>query len=102
MKPKTSPTCAPQEPRDALEIFTVRMPLIFDSCLADPALLLCVRRLMDFRREEANRVPCLQDVSRGFAETLVGFLVSKKLDELEVSNIEVDGCCLLLNFCHRP
>ena len=42
-----------QEPRDALEIFTVRMPLIFDSMLLDPALLVCVRRLLDFSADPA-------------------------------------------------
>ena len=73
-----------QEPRDTLEIFTVRMPLLFDSMLVDPALLVCVRRMLDTKREDANRLPMLLDVSRGFAETLINFLVNEKLDALEV------------------
>ena len=73
-----------QEPRDALEIFTVRMPLIFESTLLDPALLLCVRRLLETRRDDVNRLLVLMDVSRGFAETLINFLVTEKLGALEV------------------
>ena len=38
-----SPTYCPQEPRDAMEIFTVCMPLIFDTILIDPKLLVAVR-----------------------------------------------------------
>lgn len=87
-----------QEPRDALEIFTVRMPMLFDSMLTDPSLLLCVRRLLDTKREDVNRMPVLMDVSRGFAETLISFLVREKLDSLKVwpTGLECPQCPLCL------
>lgn len=84
-----------QEPRDALEIFTVRMPMLFDSMLTDPSLLLCVRRLLDTKREDVNRMPVLMDVSRGFAETLISFLVRKKLDSLKVWPTGLESQCPL-------
>ena len=62
----------------------MRMPLIFDTVLVDPTLLVAVRRLLDTKREDINRMPMLLDVSRAFAEVLINFLISEKLDALEV------------------
>ena len=58
--------------------------MLFDSMLTDPSLLLCVRRLLDTKREDVNRMPLLIEVSRSFAETLISFLVREKLDSLKV------------------
>ena len=63
----------------------MRMPLIFDTVLVDPTLLVAVRRLLDTKREDINRMPMLLDVSRAFAEVLINFLINEKLDALEVT-----------------
>ena len=43
-----------------------------------------VRRLLDTKREDINRMPMLLDVSRAFAEVLINYLITEKLDALEV------------------
>ena len=43
-----------------------------------------MRRLLDTKREDINRMPMLLDVSRAFAEVLVNYLITEKLDALEV------------------
>ena len=43
-----------------------------------------VRRLLDTKREDINRMPMLLDVSRAFAEVLIKYLITEKLDALEV------------------
>ena len=43
-----------------------------------------MRRLLDTKREDINRMPMLLDVSRAFAEVLINYLITEKLDALEV------------------
>lgn len=42
-----------------------------------------MRRLLDTKREDINRMPMLLDVSRAFAEVLINYLITEKLDALE-------------------
>jgi hypothetical protein len=75
------------------------MPLIFDTVLVDPTLLVAVRRLLDTKREDIHRMPMLLDVSRAFAEVLINFLINEKLDALEVHSGPFPVRAALI---HRP
>jgi len=48
-----------------------------------PSAVKQVRRLLDTKREDINRMPMLLDVSRAFAEVLINYLITEKLDALE-------------------
>lgn len=60
-----------------------------DTCEANWHPLEQVRRLLDTKREDMNRMPMLLDVSRAFAEVLINYLITEKLDVLEVCTCRV-------------
>lgn len=72
----------PQEPRDAMEIFTVKAPALFEAMLDDVRLLSMAARLAD--KQTSQAAPQLSEVSRHFCTVLAAHLVGERLNLLQV------------------
>lgn len=70
-----------------MEIFTVKMPALFDAMLGDPRLLSTAGKLADARphsQQGGGQLNMLSETSRQFCAVLAAHLVERRLDALEV------------------
>ena len=74
-----------QDARDMVEIFTGRMPFLFDALLADPALVHLLQQLLI----PAGPAPVSTAVSRHVAPILLQYLVEHRLTDLQQPSSKV-------------
>ena len=84
-----------QDARDMVEIFTGRMPFLFDALLADPALVHLLQQLLI----PAGPAPVSSAVSRHVAPILLQYLVEHRLTDLQQPSSKVCDKCALLTAC---
>ena len=82
-----------QDARDMVEIFTGRMPFLFDALLADPALVHLLQQLL------LPAAPASTAVSRHVAPILLQYLVEHRLKDLQQPSSKVCAECVLLAAC---
>ncbi len=67
-----------------MEMFTVKMPEVFEALLGDARLLSTAARLADARHSAAAQPPVLSEVSRHFCAVLAAHLTDSRLNLLKV------------------
>jgi hypothetical protein len=72
-----------------MEIFTVKMPTLFDAMLDDPRLLSTAGKLADARphSQQGGALDMVSETSRQFCTVLATHLVEERLNVLEVRSI---------------
>jgi hypothetical protein len=86
-----------------MEIFTVKMPALFDAMLGDPRLLSTAGKLADARphsQQGGGQLSMLSETSRRFCAVLAAHLAEARLDALQVRQPDAGSCigacwCLL-------
>ena len=79
-----------------MEIFTVRMPALFDAMLGDPRLLSTAGKLADARphSQQGGALNMLSETSRQFCAVLAAHLVEQRLDALQVRSRMQDAAAM--------